>query len=145
MTRKPPTPIMDSDIETKPHPWLPGHIDKHWEEDHNSPYLKGTGMVRRPDVIIVKDPNKPPTHDNIKQVVEIKFPPDKMDRAQEEAYTRIAGDETKLVVMGPDDCDCNQKDPDGSKIPVEQMGTAVTLTGILYMLLTKRPSPVPVY
>ncbi len=58
-------------------------------------------MVRRPDVVIVNDPTKPPTQDNIKQVVEIKFPPDKMDERQELAYIRIAGDETKLVEMGP--------------------------------------------
>ncbi|PBQ13745.1 hypothetical protein CCL09_23290 [Pseudomonas congelans] len=98
-------------------------------------------MVRRPDVVIVNDPTKPPTQDNIKQVVEIKFPPDKMDERQELAYIRIAGDETKLVEMGPGDCDCNQSEPNSSKIPVEQLGPAALLAGILYMLLTKRPPP----
>lgn len=144
MTKQPPAPIMDSAVETKPHDWLPGFIKKHWEADHGSPYLKGAGMVRRPDVILVSDPTKPPTQDNIKQVVEIKFPPDKMDEKQERAYTRIAGDDNKLVVMGPDDCDCNQPDPNPPKIPVEQIGPAAGLAGILYMLLTKRPPPGPV-
>lgn len=147
MTRQPPEPIMDSEVDTKPHDWLPGFIKKHWEKDHGSPYLKGKGMVRRPDVILVNDPTKPPTQDNIKQVVEIKFPPDTMDDPQREAYEQIAGDQNKLVEMGPDDCDCNQPDPNPPKIPVEQLGPAAAVLGLFYMLITKRPPPggVPAY
>lgn len=146
MTRQPPAPIMDRNVETKGHDWLPGWIKKWWDapDDQGSrrpPFTAGEGMVRRPDVVIVNDPTKPPTQDNIKQVVEIKFPPDKMDERQELAYIRIAGDETKLVEMGPGDCDCNQSEPNSSKIPVEQLGPAALLAGILYMLLTKRPPP----
>jgi hypothetical protein len=147
MTRQPPTPIMDSANDAKPHDWLPGFIKKHWEADHGSPYLKGAGMVRRPDVVIVNDPTRPPTQDNIKQVVEIKFPPDKMDDPQREAYTQIAGSPNKLVEMGPDDCDCNRPEPDSPKIPVEQLAPAAGVVGLFYMLLTKRPPPggIPAY
>lgn len=146
MTKQPPAPIMDSDVETKGHDWLPGWIKKYWDKPDEEggqrpPFQAGGGMVRRPDVVIVNDPTKPPTQDNIKQVVEIKFPPDKRDARQDAAYTQIAGDENKLVVMGPEDCDCNQPDPNPSKIPVEQIGPAAGLAGILYMLLTKRPPP----
>jgi len=143
MTKDPPEPIMDSSIGTKVHDWLPGWINKHWEVDHGSPYLKGAGMIRRPDAIIVLDPTKPPTQENIKQVVEIKFPPDSMSVQQARAYTRIAGSPTKLEVLEPADCDCNQPEPERSKIPVEQLGTASLLASILYSLLTKRPPPVP--
>ncbi|RMM79643.1 hypothetical protein ALQ71_200253 [Pseudomonas coronafaciens pv. striafaciens] len=89
-------------------------------------------------MVIVNDPAKPPTQDNIKQVVEIKFPPDKIDPRQNAAYTEIAGDENRLVVIGPQNCDCNQPEPNPTKIPVEQLGPAALLTGILCMLLTKQ-------
>ena len=144
MTKQPPEPIMDSAVDTKPHDWLPGFLKKHWEADHGSPYLKGVGMVRRPDVVIVNDPTKPPTQDNIKQVVEIKFPPDKIDKPQEDAYVQIAGSDSKLVVIGPEECDCNQPDLKPSKIPVEEIGAAAALARILYMLITRRPPPGPV-
>ncbi|MEO5933367.1 MAG: VRR-NUC domain-containing protein [Duganella sp.] len=147
MTKEPPEPIMDSAVDTKPHDWLPGFIKKHWEADHGSPYLKGMGMVRRPDVVIVKDPSRSPTQDNIKQVVEIKFPPDDMDEKQARAYIRIAGDDSKLVKIGPENCDCNQPEPKPSKIPVEQLGMAAAALKLLYMIVTKRPPPstVPAY
>ena len=147
MTRQPPEPIMNSEIDTKAHDWLPGWVKKYWdlqEEVGNKrpPYKAGKGFVRRPDVVIVNDPSKPPTQDNIKQVVEIKFPPDTMDKSQEDACVQIAGDENKLVKMGPDDCDCDRPDPDPPKIPVEQLGAAASIAGILYALFTKRPPPV---
>jgi hypothetical protein len=144
MMKEPPEPIMSSEAETKPHDWLPGFIKKYWEKEHGSPYLKGVGMVRRPDLIVVNDPTKPPTQDNIKQVIEIKFPPDKRDVGQEAAYKRIAGDDNKLVVLEPDDCDCDEPDSNPPNIPVEQLGPAAGLAGILYILLNKRPPPGPV-
>lgn len=105
MTTRPPTPIMDSSDSTQAHPWLRGYIKK------NMPgFEKGTGQIRRPDIVIVKDPSKPPTQDNIKQIVEMKFPPDELSRAQREAYEDIAGDENKLVTLKPSDCDCEAPD-----------------------------------
>ncbi|MDR9839821.1 VRR-NUC domain-containing protein [Herbaspirillum huttiense] len=141
MTKEPPEPIMDSSIATKAHDWLPGWISKYWEVDHGSAYLKGAGMIRRPDVITVLDPTKPPTQENIKQVVEIKFPPDTLTRAQGDAYIEIAGDKNKLVKIGPENCDCNKPEPEESKIPVEELGVAATALRLLYMLVTKRPPP----
>jgi hypothetical protein len=43
----------------------------------------------------------------LKNVVEIKFPPDRFDTKQCDAYARIAGDPGKVVVMGPSDCGCS--------------------------------------
>lgn len=152
MTKQPPEPIMNSEVETKPHDWLPGWIKKYWDKPDEQgaqrpPFQAGEGMVRRPDVVIVNDPTKQPSQDNIKQIVEIKFPPDKRNPRQDAAYVRIAGSENKLVVMGPEDCDCDQPDPNPPKIPVEQLGTAAGALGLLYMLVTKRPPPggVPAY
>lgn len=142
MTKRPPAPIMDSGVETKGHDWLPGWIKKWWEEDpEHPPFKPKRGMVRRPDVVIVKDPAKPPTRDNIKQVVEIKFPPDKRNPQQDVAYSRIAGGENKLEVIGPENCDCDQPEPNPPRIPVEELGAATGVAGLLYLLVTKRPPP----
>jgi len=149
MTRQPPAPIMNSDAETKGHDWLPGWIKKYWDrpdEEGNvrPPFESGVGMIRRPDVVIVNDPTKAPTQDNIKQVVEIKFPPDDWSERQQKDYERIAGGAHKLEKIGPDDCDCDKPEPDAPKIPVEQLSKAAAGLGILYMLVTKRPPPGPV-
>jgi hypothetical protein len=152
MTKQPPAPIMDSGVETKGHDWLPGWITKYWSKPDEQgavrpPFQAGEGMIRRPDVVIVNDPVKPPTQDNIKQVVEIKFPPDKRDLRQNAAYTQIAGDENKLVLMGPEDCDCDQPEHESIKVPAEALSKAAAAAGLLYMILTKRPPPgrIPAY
>ncbi|EJL06220.1 hypothetical protein Pchl3084_2559 [Pseudomonas chlororaphis subsp. aureofaciens 30-84] len=103
---------------------------------------KIVGEARRPDVVIVKDPKKPPTQDNIKQVVEMKFPPDPPDRKQARAYEKIAGDERKLVEMKSTDCDCSQENQQ-SKVPVEQLGWAAAIAGGVMFILTRGRSPRP--
>ncbi|SDI45321.1 VRR-NUC domain-containing protein [Paraburkholderia phenazinium] len=60
-------------------------------------YTPGEGDIRRPNVVIVNNPSLPPTQDNIKNVVEIKFPPDKVDLKQQAAYEEIAGEPDKSV------------------------------------------------
>ncbi|MBN0238362.1 VRR-NUC domain-containing protein, partial [Pseudomonas aeruginosa] len=100
-----------------PHGWIPGWISKYWDEDpEHPPFKPGKGMIRRPDVIIVQNPNRPPTQDNIKQVVEMKFPPDPHNREQLEDYAAIAGNKNKIVEMKPSDCDCGQENQ-RSKVP----------------------------
>lgn len=108
-------------------------------------YKAGRGYRRRPDVLIAKDPKKPPAQDNIKQVVEIKFPDDEYRPRQREAYIVIAGDESKMVPLELKDCDYNQREPDKSKVPVEQLGPAAAILSIIYMVVTKRPPPVLAY
>ncbi|MBM0283171.1 VRR-NUC domain-containing protein [Pseudomonas chlororaphis] len=103
---------------------------------------KIVGEARRPDVVIVKDPKKPPTQDNIKQVVEMKFSPDPPDRKQARAYEKIAGDERKLVEMKSTDCDCSQENQQ-SKVPVEQLGWAAAIAGGVMFILTRGRSPRP--
>ncbi|KYF73145.1 hypothetical protein BE11_43665 [Sorangium cellulosum] len=65
---------------------------------------------RIPDVVVVKDGTKPPTRDNIKEVIEIKFPPDELKDEQRKAYTAIAG-EAPLKELGPDPCGCPRQKP----------------------------------
>ena len=152
MTKNPPQPILDSQTGNNPHGWIPGWISKYWDEDpEHPPFKPGRGMIRRPDVVIVKDPNKPPTQDNIKQVVEMKFPPDQRNARQSDAYGAIAGSKNKVVEMQPSDCDCNQENQD-SKVPVENLGWAAAIAGAVMFIVTRGrsprppiPAPVPAY
>ncbi len=145
MTQTPPSPIMDSIIETKGHNYLRGWIDKHWgsKPEHSRDYKSGTGLVRRPDVLIVKDASKPPTQDNIKQIVEMKFPPNKLTEAQEQAYVKIIGDENKLAKLEPGDCDCEDDKPKGPTIPVTELGAAAGLAAWVAYILSKGKTPRP--
>jgi hypothetical protein len=146
MTKSPPEPFLDKEIDTKARTLWPGWTNTLWPKDSSRPpYKAGRGYTRRPDVVIVKDPLKPPTQDNIKQVVEMKFPDDVYRPRQREDYVVIAGGESKMVPLELKDCDCNQREPDKSKIPVEQLGPAATILGIIYMVVTRRPPPVPAY
>ncbi|WP_322402130.1 VRR-NUC domain-containing protein [Massilia luteola] len=146
MTKRPPEPFLDKEVDTKARTLWPGWTNTLWPKDPSRPpYKAGRGYTRRPDVVIVKDPMKPPTQDNIKQVVEMKFPDDEYRPRQREDYIVIAGDESKMVPLELKDCDCNQREPDKSKVPVEQLGPAAAILGIIYMVVTKRPPPVPAY
>jgi hypothetical protein len=139
MTKRPPAPIMDSSIATKAHDYLPGWIRKYWqtEAEHGPAFKAGKGLIRRPDVVIVKDPLRPPTQDNIKQIVEIKFPPDSLSAAQRAAYAEIAGGQDKLVELGPDQCDCDSPEPHPPQIPVKELSFAAAAAGWLAFILTR--------
>lgn len=143
MTKNPPQPILDSQTGSSPHGWIPGWIRKYWDEDpEHPPFKPGKGMIRRPDVVIVKDPTKPPTRDNIKQVVEMKFPPDPPDDVQTDNYTKITGDDKKVVLLHSTNCDCNQQDKE-SKVPVEQLGWAAAVAGTVLFIITRGKSGRP--
>jgi hypothetical protein len=139
MTKEPPVPIMDYDIKTKVHEWTPGWIKKRWNEDPEHPlWLPGEGYVRRPDVVIVKDRTKPPTHDNIKQVVEIKFDNDVWGREQAESYERIAG-RGKLVELTPAKCSCDDPDRKPKKPAVEEGPRALEWMDIVEAVANAQP------
>ncbi len=131
ITKNPPVPIMDNAIKTIAHAWLPGWITKRWNDDPL--WEPGEGYIRRPDVVIVNDPTKPPTQDNIKQVVEIKFDSDSWGVGQEIDYRKIAG-EGKLVELTPKKCSCddpNRKKTSGELRNQEMMAELLhTLGGI---------------
>lgn len=143
MTKNPPQPILDSQAGNRPHSWIPGWINKYWNEDpEHPPFKSGTGMIRRPDVVIVKDSTKPPIQDNIKQVVEMKFPPDPPNTRQAEDYAKIAGNKNKVVEMTSTECDCSQENQQ-SNVPVEQLGWAAAIASGVMFILTRGRSPRP--
>ncbi|KVG66663.1 VRR-NUC domain-containing protein [Burkholderia multivorans] len=110
MTTSPPSPIMDYDDPLEPHSSIRQWIRDVWPS-------KGTkyqsGNVRRPDVVIVKDPSQPPVQSNIKTVVEMKFPGDRYGPDQEDDYIEIAGGPSKFAHLGAAECGCG--DDDGQK------------------------------
>lgn len=143
MTKNPPQPIMDSQTGGNPHGWIPGWIKKYWDEDpEHPPFKPGRGMIRRPDVVIVKDSGHPPIQDNIKQIVEMKFPPDAPDDRQTKAYAAIAGSDHHVVAMKPTDCDCSQENQT-SKVPVEHIGWAATIASVVMFALSRGRTPRP--
>ena len=77
------------------------------------------GGSRIPDVVVVKDPNLPPTVDNAQRVYEMKFPGDGFSPdlgrdglTQFEAYEKIFGDKFLKDPMTAENCKC-KKDDDG--------------------------------
>lgn len=79
-------------------------------------YQPGYGMVRRPDIVIVKDAETPPYQSNIERVVEMKFQGDLPNLAQDYAYRTIAGGARRYSRMqegelGLDNCSCADRKP----------------------------------
>ncbi len=62
-------------------------------------YRPRRGHIRRPDLIIVKDPSVPPHPSNIEKVVEYKFGNDARNFRQDKAYRRIAGKRDKYSIF----------------------------------------------
>lgn len=107
MTRPTPEPIMSSSNPRRPASrWgVVWYIRRHMPH-----FVPGTGMIRRPDVVIESNPLLGPRQGNIRRVVEIKFPGDTMSAAQRAAYERIAGSPSLFTVLttGPESCNCEE-------------------------------------
>ncbi|MCC6552102.1 MAG: VRR-NUC domain-containing protein [Polyangiaceae bacterium] len=92
MTKNPPAPVMSR---------------KEPERPSGRKHPKGS---RAPDVVIVKDPSKPPTQDNIEKVIEVKFPTDRFRGDQKDDYKTIAGP-AGLKTLTPASCGCFDGEP----------------------------------
>lgn len=112
----PPKPLMTKSNKLRPFPV--GVLGFHLE-DLVPGFKPRKGMVRRPDVVVTRDPAKPPTQDNIKAIFEIKFPPEKDDPVQLEAYQTIAGN-ADVVPLSPAKCGCGRAEPKQIPVPVPQ-------------------------
>jgi len=125
MTQTPPAPFMhreNGQDTTEPSHYWQGRAQK--EIDN---YSGGKGMVRRPDLVIVDDPCRPPGQDNIERLVEFKFRNDPRDDKQDSAYRDIAGERGKYSVFrigatpkkDEQGCDCGQQpQPEPAPVPV---------------------------
>jgi type VI secretion system secreted protein VgrG len=122
MTQDPPAPIM-----SKNEPWRP---------TRGKP--KGS---RVPDVVVVKDPSKPPTRDNIEKVIEVKFPGDDFGEGQEEAYKDIAGPD-RFAMFDPERCGCPEKKRKQKReVTAEDVAVVALLTLLMVALLLDDAAP----
>jgi hypothetical protein len=111
----PPEPMMErglfGGLTTTPIPWDRGgiaHMRNRIERDFPGvPPYRGLD-TRRPDVVIVNDPSRPPTRDNITNVVEMKFPGDALRREQRASYDHISGRPAR--VLDVQQCGCGNSD-----------------------------------
>ncbi len=110
----PPTPVMTT-VPSQTRKDAAGHpLPLPWGD---RPAIPGT---RRPDIVVVKDPTKPPTRDNIKDVYDVKFPPDDWGEGQFAAYRRIAGKDP--IELSPSKCHCKGKQrPKEVPVPIRRM------------------------
>lgn len=116
-------PDFESGGEKAPIPFLSGKVEDGPGRRHSlNPFPPGrrAGYLRRPDVIIVKNPadhwpgrslvdhQGNPHVDNSLRLVEVKFPGDAWGRGQEEAYQKIAGTPgeymRRMTVIDVSDC-----------------------------------------
>jgi hypothetical protein len=112
MSSLPPKPFLSSS-------WLGDDVKPDPTRRHSLfPFPKGSvkGLLRRPDVIIVKTrslrwPGQAGTDhqgvahpDNLERLVEVKFPGDVLGMAQREAYLDIAGGPNRFSVLEINDC-----------------------------------------
>jgi hypothetical protein len=84
---------------------------------------EGGYRFRIADVVIVKDPSKPPDKSNISQVIEMKFPGDRVDDEQNADYRKIGGKLKFKLYQPGNPCTC--KDKEKKK---EQSGVRESLT-----------------
>lgn len=97
MRANPPEPLMDKNLfgqlTTRPldFPSEYGRMTGRIQRDFPGVTAEGGTDTRRPDVVIVRDPSRPPTADNISRVVDFKFPGDQVREAADRAYTEIGG------------------------------------------------------
>ena len=110
MSQSPPAPIMSKNVPKRPTRRRP----------------LGSKI---PDIIIKKDPTKPPTQDNIKKVIEVKFGSDDIDDEHRDDYKRIAGS-APMEVWRPEDCNCGQEEPDLVPEPIT-VADAVLIMALL--------------
>ncbi|WP_161634070.1 VRR-NUC domain-containing protein [Sulfitobacter noctilucae] len=128
MRTNPPTPLMERSIfgndTTDAIDWTRGgieHIKNRIGQD-GTPYQ--TGDARRPDVIIVRDPESPPVQTNITRVVEFKFPGDSFSDEQRANYQRIGG--MPPLELNVEECDCADDDETRGQVALVTAAQDVT-------------------
>jgi len=158
MTRLPPTPFLSTSATRK------GEAPDPDRRHTLIPFPPGLtkGLLRRPDVIIVKNRGQrwpgqagPDHHgvmhpDNLERVVEVKFPGDSLLPEQREAYLDIAGGQKRFSLLEIHDCrDDGERERDrqtnNSQQPTAHRNPLKWPLPPLITPPTSAPIPVPVY
>ena len=126
MSQNPPVPIMSNNDPTRP--------------THRRP-----GGSKIPDVVLVKDPTKPPTQDNIRKIIEMKFDKDLPDPAQIKVFEKIGGPGVPVETWTTKTCGCGEEEPDRLPDPAPALdpaaGTAAALLLVLAVLVLLMDDP----
>lgn len=115
MSQVPPAPVMSRNDPTRP--------------THSRP-----GGSRIPDVVLVNDPTKPPTQDNIRKIIEMKFDNDPLDPDQIKAFKRIAPPGVPVETWTTETCGCGKDEPEPKKVPVEAPDPRTEFLALLALL-----------
>lgn len=114
MTTDPPSPFMHRDFSgadtTQPSTNWIGRIYREIEG-----FTRGTGLVRRPDVVVVNNPAMPPVQSNIAAIYEMKFPGDPEDPDQMDAYNEIIGQGRTATLLNEKNCRCGKRQQEVEK------------------------------
>lgn len=133
MQFEPPRPMMEKDkngaLTTEPiSRGNFGHLNNRAEIEYDPALRRRAGVggyrYRRPDVVVVKDPSKPPDKRNISRVIEMKFPGDTEDARQNADYERIGGKSKFKVYKRGSPCNCKDKDKEKERQRAQQPMTA---------------------
>ncbi|MFS8068711.1 MAG: VRR-NUC domain-containing protein, partial [Byssovorax sp.] len=98
MSQNPPTPIMSQNDPTRP------------------THKRRLGS-KIPDVVLVKDPTRPPTQDNIRKIIEMKFDNDPEDPEQIRIFEKIAGPGIPVEIWTTTTCGCGKEETERVPVP----------------------------
>jgi type VI secretion system secreted protein VgrG len=115
MSQVPPAPIMSRNDPTRP--------------THSRP-----GGSKIPDVVLVNDPTRPPTQDNIRKIIEMKFDNDRVDRDQLDEFEKIAGN-APVEVWTPETCGCGKEEPETVPVPAPAPAPSRKEAEVLFLVL----------
>jgi hypothetical protein len=133
MKANPPAPLMSDKQPNRPSRFPLGAAQKQGVLKRGLESGSQKGLLKIPDCIVLKVTGPElaamraagkidwsrliPVRANMEAVVEIKFPDDDLDREQEEAYMKIAGD-GRFRLLELSDCDCDRKREQPATAPV---------------------------
>jgi hypothetical protein len=106
-----PQPLMSRYPATKPYSWFWGvinHVSRRKNPTLSQPTFAAGGIsLRRPDIVVVRNPAQPPVEPNIAMIYELKFD-QHVERKQIEAYELIVdGDKGRVQSIEIKDCKCD--------------------------------------
>lgn len=159
MRAKPPAPLMSQQQPNRPSRFPLGAAVGQGVLKRVLEGKSQKGLLRIPDCIVLKVTGQElatmrsagtidwsrliPIRANIETVVEIKFPDDELDREQEEAYMKIAGD-GRFRLLELSDCDCDRKRDQPATEPVRVPVVTPMPPIESRRLFQPRPTPFPV-
>ena len=115
MSQDPPAPVMSRNDPTRP--------------THSRP-----AGSKIPDVVLVNDPTKPPTQDNIRKIIEMKFDNDPLDPNQITVFEQIAPPGVPIETWTTETCGCGKDEPEPKKVPVEAPDPRAEFLALLALL-----------